>query len=176
MGKMHSNGEWLILHRILVCFPYIGRFVGKFYYPILILLILLYGTATFLSPPSEPFIAVVERETVLQVTVVGAYAYVISCLLSFLWLKLLWGYRWSCLGVWLANLARTELNLNATQDDIIHGRYIEAAVSYSDLLVRKTTEFWTSRASSVLYSYASGRLYFCILGREWVKENLLLVR
>ncbi|KAI5118341.1 hypothetical protein M0805_009144 [Coniferiporia weirii] len=91
---------WISL--LLVLIPRTQRVLGTSSFIILI--------ATFLSPPADPFIAVLEREIVLQLTVAGAYA-------------------WSCIGVRLANLARTEFNPKAELSDIIQGRYIEAAPS-----------------------------------------------
>ncbi|KAH8105047.1 hypothetical protein DFH11DRAFT_1864282 [Phellopilus nigrolimitatus] len=66
--------------------------------------------ATFLSPPSDPFVAVLEREIVVQLAVSGTYA-------------------WSCLGIKLANLARTEFNPAPELSDVIAGRYIETGPS-----------------------------------------------
>ncbi|KAH7905721.1 hypothetical protein BJ138DRAFT_1130340 [Hygrophoropsis aurantiaca] len=64
--------------------------------------------ASFLSPPSDPFIAVLERELVI---------------LSFVCI----GWGWSCLGLKLANLARKNTDPTASLTSIITGQYIEAA-------------------------------------------------
>lgn len=66
--------------------------------------------AAFLSPPSDPFIANLERELVLLLFVSMAYA-------------------WSCLGIKLASLARTNFVPNASIKSIFSGQYIEAAPS-----------------------------------------------
>ncbi|KAG0699492.1 hypothetical protein DFH29DRAFT_983489 [Suillus ampliporus] len=64
--------------------------------------------ASFLSPPSDPFMAVLERE-LLILTFVGL------------------GWAWVCLGLMFANLARTQNIPNASLQTIIAGEYIEAA-------------------------------------------------
>ncbi|KAG2070593.1 hypothetical protein BDR04DRAFT_1198344 [Suillus decipiens] len=63
--------------------------------------------ASFLSPPSDPFMAVLEREIILLVFV-----------------ALGWG--WVCLGLMFANLARTQIVPDASIRTIITGEYIEA--------------------------------------------------
>ncbi|PFH45992.1 hypothetical protein AMATHDRAFT_70774 [Amanita thiersii Skay4041] len=65
------------------------------------------GCVSFVSPPFEPFLAVLERE-----------------LLILLFSTLAWA--WSCLGMRLADLARTNRNPNVTLQAAITGRYIEA--------------------------------------------------
>ncbi|KAI0070007.1 hypothetical protein K474DRAFT_1609486 [Panus rudis PR-1116 ss-1] len=64
--------------------------------------------ASFLDPPSEPFIAVLEREVILVFLVCVSWA-------------------WSTLGVFLANLARTQIDYNAPFANILSGQYVEAA-------------------------------------------------
>ncbi|KAF9483730.1 hypothetical protein BDN70DRAFT_956980 [Pholiota conissans] len=64
--------------------------------------------AAFLSPPNDPFMAVLERETLIVLFVTMA-----------------WG--WSCFGIFLANLARHEHDPNATFTAAVTGQYIEAA-------------------------------------------------
>ncbi|KIJ63943.1 hypothetical protein HYDPIDRAFT_112430 [Hydnomerulius pinastri MD-312] len=63
--------------------------------------------ASFLSPPSDPLIAVLEREIMI---------------LLFVGL----GWAWSCLGLKLADLARSVNIPNAPITNIISGQYIEA--------------------------------------------------
>ncbi|KAG2130867.1 hypothetical protein DEU56DRAFT_981991 [Suillus clintonianus] len=64
--------------------------------------------ASFLSPPSEPFMVVLERELLI---------------LTFVLL----GWGWVCLGLMFANLARTQTLPDASLQTIITGAYIEAA-------------------------------------------------
>lgn len=66
--------------------------------------------ASFLSPPSDPFMAVLERETMILLFVCFA-----------------WG--WSCIGIAFANMARTQHVPTATLANILTGQYIEASVS-----------------------------------------------
>lgn len=63
--------------------------------------------ASFLSPPSDPFMVVLEREIVILIFV-----------------ALGWG--WVCLGLMFASLARTQTIPNASIQTIITGEYIEA--------------------------------------------------
>ena len=62
-----------------------------------------------MSPPADPFAAVVERELIIQLMICGAYG-------------------WSCLGIALANLARKITVPDASADDTYDGKYIEFAV------------------------------------------------
>ncbi|KZP16769.1 hypothetical protein FIBSPDRAFT_1047238 [Athelia psychrophila] len=64
--------------------------------------------ASFLSPPSDPFMAVLERETMILLFVCFA-----------------WG--WSCIGIAFANMARTQHVPTATLANILTGQYIEAS-------------------------------------------------
>ncbi|KAF9028574.1 hypothetical protein BDZ89DRAFT_1066048 [Hymenopellis radicata] len=63
--------------------------------------------SAFLSPPADPFIGVVEREVII----IGIVA-------------LVWG--WSCFGMFLANLARSNTDPTVTFVAAISGQYIEA--------------------------------------------------
>ncbi|XP_006457385.1 hypothetical protein AGABI2DRAFT_212754 [Agaricus bisporus var. bisporus H97] len=63
--------------------------------------------AAFLSPPNDPFTAVLERE-----------------LLILLFVTLAWA--WSCLALFLANLARTNTDYSATVFQAATGQYIQA--------------------------------------------------
>ncbi|KAH8091403.1 hypothetical protein BXZ70DRAFT_909843 [Cristinia sonorae] len=72
------------------------------------------GTASFLiliaaalDPPAGSFIEVVEREVIMVLFV---------CI----------GWAWNCLGIYLASLARSNIDYNPTQELIITGRYLEA--------------------------------------------------
>ncbi|KAI5122416.1 hypothetical protein M0805_002966 [Coniferiporia weirii] len=62
--------------------------------------------AAFLSPPAEPFVAVLEREIANALFVVAAFA-------------------WCCLGIFLSVLARKEFKESATNQEIFSGRFIE---------------------------------------------------
>ncbi|KAF9813949.1 hypothetical protein IEO21_05385 [Rhodonia placenta] len=64
--------------------------------------------AALLDPPSDPFVSVLEREII--------FAIFVSI-----------GWAWSCLGIFLANLARTNTDYNATLTDVLTGQYVEAA-------------------------------------------------
>ncbi|KAG1736637.1 uncharacterized protein EDB91DRAFT_1141898 [Suillus paluster] len=64
--------------------------------------------ASFLSPPSDPFMVVLERELMILVSVAL-------------------GWAWVCLGLMFADLARTQKVPNASIQNIITGEYIEAA-------------------------------------------------
>ncbi|EPQ61261.1 hypothetical protein GLOTRDRAFT_54150 [Gloeophyllum trabeum ATCC 11539] len=64
--------------------------------------------AGFLSPPSDPFIAVLERETILVFLVTLAWA-------------------WNCLGAKLASLARDHVDYSVPLASIFTGQYVEAA-------------------------------------------------
>ncbi|PAV21583.1 hypothetical protein PNOK_0154000 [Pyrrhoderma noxium] len=63
--------------------------------------------AGMLSPPSEPFIAVLERELAILFFASISFA-------------------WSSLGIFLASLARSTTDLSANEIDIFMGKYIEA--------------------------------------------------
>ncbi|KAF8268962.1 hypothetical protein EI94DRAFT_1799762 [Lactarius quietus] len=66
--------------------------------------------AGMLSPPSDPFVTNTEREIIILLCVLMA-----------------WG--WASLGIKLASLARSHTVYNATLDEILSGKYIEAAPS-----------------------------------------------
>ncbi|CCM03488.1 uncharacterized protein FIBRA_05622 [Fibroporia radiculosa] len=64
--------------------------------------------AAFVDPPIDSFVAVLEREIIFA---------------AFVTL----GWAWSCLGIFLANLARSYKNPSATFAEALTGQYIEAA-------------------------------------------------
>ncbi|KIM88532.1 hypothetical protein PILCRDRAFT_62336 [Piloderma croceum F 1598] len=64
--------------------------------------------ASFISPPNDPFMAVLERELLIMLFVAATWA-------------------WACLGIKLADLARTQHVPNASLAAIITAQYIEAA-------------------------------------------------
>ncbi|PPQ64930.1 hypothetical protein CVT26_015650 [Gymnopilus dilepis] len=67
-------------------------------------------TAAFWSPPSDPFIATFERE----------FLFILLCSLT---------WAWSCLGIFLANLARHVHVPDATLAQVFTGQYVEAGPS-----------------------------------------------
>ncbi|KAF8149165.1 hypothetical protein B0H34DRAFT_735166 [Crassisporium funariophilum] len=85
---------------VIFVIPKVEAFVGQASFMILI--------AAFLSPPSDPFISVLEREIIILLFVTIAWA-------------------WVCLGLFLANLARRVRNPTASLLDVASGIYIEAA-------------------------------------------------
>ncbi|KAK7688323.1 hypothetical protein QCA50_008695 [Cerrena zonata] len=84
---------------ILLIIPKVERAMGQAAFLVVV--------AAFLDPPSDPFIAVLEREAILLFLVCLAWA-------------------WSTLGTFLADLARTNIHRDATFNEIITGQYIEA--------------------------------------------------
>ncbi|KAI9457690.1 hypothetical protein HD554DRAFT_2141755 [Boletus coccyginus] len=64
--------------------------------------------ASFISPPSDSFIAVLQRE--LKILAFAAS-----------------GWAWSCLGIKLADIARSNEDPTASSENIITGQYIESA-------------------------------------------------
>ncbi|KAG2004212.1 hypothetical protein CC2G_002792 [Coprinopsis cinerea AmutBmut pab1-1] len=87
---------------LLFAIPKVQRWMGQGAFLILI--------ASFLSPPNDPFISVLERELLILIFVGIAWA-------------------WSCLALALADLARTNHNPNATIVEVLDGRYIETGPS-----------------------------------------------
>ncbi|KAL5495894.1 hypothetical protein ACEPAI_1358 [Sanghuangporus weigelae] len=63
--------------------------------------------ASFLSPPAEAFVQVLERELAILIFTSSSFA-------------------WTCLGIRLANLARKEFNPSASVTEIYSARYLEA--------------------------------------------------
>ncbi|PBK88893.1 hypothetical protein ARMGADRAFT_996733 [Armillaria gallica] len=90
------------LSTVLFVIPPVERFMGQVSTDIPS------PTSAFMSPPSDPFMAVLEREIL------------IISLVSVSW-------AWSCLGIKLASLARTNSVPNATFANAVTGQYIEAA-------------------------------------------------
>ncbi|KAG6918461.1 hypothetical protein DXG01_014088 [Tephrocybe rancida] len=89
---------WLAL--LLFVIPPVQLFFGQASFLILV--------ASVISPPSDPFLSVLERE-----------------LLIMLFVSLSWA--WSCLGIKFADLARTNRNTTVGLADVVHGGYIEVA-------------------------------------------------
>ncbi|GBE78787.1 hypothetical protein SCP_0116800 [Sparassis crispa] len=88
---------WVSLMFMII--PRLAKLLGQASFLIMI--------AAFLNPPRQPFIAVLEQELIFLGLITTAWA-------------------WSCLGIFLANLARTHTDHNASPATIITGRYIEA--------------------------------------------------
>ncbi|KAJ6463830.1 hypothetical protein C8R47DRAFT_1156945 [Mycena vitilis] len=83
---------WLSL--VLFVIPKVEVFLGQ--------------VTSFMSPPSDPFMAVLEREFTILFFVATAWA-------------------WGCLGIKLADLARVNHSPNASFLDAITGQYLEVA-------------------------------------------------
>ncbi|KAJ7286108.1 hypothetical protein C8J57DRAFT_1431688 [Mycena rebaudengoi] len=90
------------LSAVLFLIPQVEIFMGQASFLILM--------TSFLSPPSDPFMAVLEREITTLFFVTTAWA-------------------WSCLGIKLADMARVTRNPNATIVEVISGQYLETAPS-----------------------------------------------
>ncbi|KAI5115336.1 hypothetical protein M0805_008881, partial [Coniferiporia weirii] len=84
---------------VLMVIPSTEKLMGQASFLIII--------AAFLSPPAEPFIAVLERELAILIFTTTSFA-------------------WSCLGIRLAELARSNFNTSATTAEVFSGQYIEA--------------------------------------------------
>ncbi|KZT24411.1 hypothetical protein NEOLEDRAFT_1207860 [Neolentinus lepideus HHB14362 ss-1] len=85
---------------LLLIIPRTERMMGQASFLVVI--------AGFLSPPNDPFIAVLERELILVLFVTLAWA-------------------WNCLGAKLASLARSSVNHSIPLASVFTGQYIEAA-------------------------------------------------
>ncbi|KAJ8522296.1 hypothetical protein ONZ45_g1089 [Pleurotus djamor] len=85
---------------VLFLIPRVEIFMGQASFLILI--------ASFLSPPSDPFMSVLERELIILLFVATAWA-------------------WSSLGIKLADLARRNRDPTASFNLIFSGYYVEAA-------------------------------------------------
>ncbi|KAI0353282.1 hypothetical protein OH77DRAFT_1407363 [Trametes cingulata] len=84
---------------ILMVIPRVYNLMGQGSFLILI--------SSFLDAPSDPFLAVLERELIFLTFVVIAWA-------------------WCCLGIFLASLARATTDYNAPLDAVQAGQYVEA--------------------------------------------------
>ncbi|KAF8907756.1 hypothetical protein CPB85DRAFT_1551911 [Mucidula mucida] len=84
---------------VLFIIPTVEKYMGQASFLILI--------SAFMSPPSDPFMGVVERELII----LGLVAAV-------------WG--WSCFGMFLANLARSNTDRTVTFVAAVSGQYIQA--------------------------------------------------
>ncbi|RDB29703.1 Uncharacterized protein C57A7.05 [Hypsizygus marmoreus] len=112
LGWIPANWQWTKLKPALRCaiaawlgavlfvIPAVETVLGQAAFLILI--------ASVLSPPSDPFIAVLEREVLIMVCV-------------------LIGWAWSCLGMKLADLTREFHDPTVTLNQAITGEYIETA-------------------------------------------------
>ncbi|KAI0770884.1 hypothetical protein BD413DRAFT_553337 [Trametes elegans] len=84
---------------VLMVIPRVYNLMGQGSFLILI--------SSFLDAPWDPFLAVLEREIIFLTFVVT-------------------GWAWCCLGMFLANLARTNVDYNASLDAIQSGQFVEA--------------------------------------------------
>ncbi|KAJ7087768.1 hypothetical protein C8R44DRAFT_26769 [Mycena epipterygia] len=85
---------------VLFLIPKVEVFLGQAAFLIVI--------TSFMSPPNDPFMAVLEREIMILFFVTTSWA-------------------WSCLGIKLADLARVNRNPNATFLEAVTGQYLEVA-------------------------------------------------
>ncbi|KAJ3877319.1 hypothetical protein F5051DRAFT_408806 [Lentinula edodes] len=89
---------------VLFVIPAVQVWIGQASFLLLI--------AAFLSPPIDPFLAVLEREVLISLFVAATWAF-------------------ACLGMFLANLARTNLDTSVSIQTALfsNGQYVEAAPS-----------------------------------------------
>ncbi|KAI6044608.1 hypothetical protein EDC04DRAFT_2561114 [Pisolithus marmoratus] len=124
---------WVCL--VIFVIPTVENVLGQAGFLILI--------ASFLSAPSDPFVAVIERECIV---------------LLFVGL----GWAWECLGFKLADLARTVHVIDPTTTNVVSGQYLQTAPS----IIIAVFFFF----GSVFYMYVRARqgpgpfLFACILG------------
>ncbi|KAF9035517.1 hypothetical protein BJ165DRAFT_1533514 [Panaeolus papilionaceus] len=90
------------LSAVLFIVPDVLRLMGQASFLILI--------ASFFSPPSDPFLFVLEREFLILLFAATAWA-------------------WACLGIFVANLTRSNVVRGVTIVDVVDGKYIEAKPS-----------------------------------------------
>ncbi|KAI0653782.1 hypothetical protein C8Q70DRAFT_927041 [Cubamyces menziesii] len=111
LGWVPANFTWSKLKPVIrcatVCFvSAILMVIPQVYVPMgqgsFLLLI-----SSFLDPPSDPFLAVLERELIFLTFVIIAWA-------------------WCCLGIFLAHLARSHVDYNAPLDAVQAAQYVEA--------------------------------------------------
>ncbi|KAI0716122.1 hypothetical protein C8T65DRAFT_738161 [Cerioporus squamosus] len=111
LGWVPANFTWSKLKPVIRCavvcwvsavlmiIPRTSNLMGQGSFLVLI--------SSFLDAPHDPFLAVLEREIIFLTFVVTAWA-------------------WTCLGIFLANLARTNIDYNAPVEAIQSAQYIEA--------------------------------------------------
>ncbi|KAF9499221.1 hypothetical protein BDN71DRAFT_1384411 [Pleurotus eryngii] len=122
---------------VLFLIPRVEIFMGQASFLILI--------ASFLSPPSDPFMSVLEREAFILVFV-------------------LIGWGWASLGIKLADLARHTKDPAASLQDIFSGRYVEAAptVIRAAFIFFGSTFFLYIKASQGPGPYLFASIFGCI--------------
>ncbi|KZT35081.1 hypothetical protein SISSUDRAFT_1064765 [Sistotremastrum suecicum HHB10207 ss-3] len=91
-----ATAAWISLLYVII--PSIENRMGQAGFLVLV--------GAFISPPSDPFIAILERELGILILVLSAWA-------------------WACLGIKLSSLARSEFVPTASTVDIFAGKYIE---------------------------------------------------
>jgi len=72
---------------------------------------------------------VIERELIILTFVASAFGYV-NIEYIFIHPVHIDSTSWSCLGIFLASLARTQTDKSASMIDIVSGNYIETGVSW----------------------------------------------
>ncbi|KAJ6597201.1 hypothetical protein DFH09DRAFT_113905 [Mycena vulgaris] len=122
------------LSTVLFLIPKVELFLGQASFLIMI--------TSFMSPPSDPFMAVLEREGTILLFVTASWA-------------------WSCLGIKLADLARVNRNPSATFIEAVTGQYIEVAptVIMAVFIFVGSTVFLYIKARSV-----PSQIFACVLG------------
>ncbi|KAF4607640.1 hypothetical protein EYR38_001713 [Pleurotus pulmonarius] len=122
---------------VLFLIPRVEIFMGQASFLILI--------ASFLSPPSDPFMSVLEREAIILVFV-------------------LIGWGWASLGIKLADLARHTKDPAASLQDIFSGQYVEAAptVIQAAFIFFGSTFFLYIKASQGPGPYLFASIFGCI--------------
>ncbi|KAJ7510139.1 hypothetical protein B0H11DRAFT_1957855 [Mycena galericulata] len=122
------------LATVLFLIPKIELFWGQAGFLILI--------TSFMSPPNDPFMAVLERELLILLFVTTA-----------------WG--WSCLGIKLADLARVNRDPSATFLDAVTGKYLEVAptIIFGVFIFLGSFVILSIRARAV-----PSQIFACILG------------
>ena len=84
-------------------------------------------SVSFLAPPSDPFLAVLERELLILLFVSITWAYVFF--MQSLRHKLMRFCSWVCLGIRFADMARTVHDPSAPLSEVITGKFLEPGVS-----------------------------------------------
>ncbi|KAJ7709612.1 hypothetical protein B0H17DRAFT_915317 [Mycena rosella] len=122
------------LSTLLFLIPRVEKFMGQAGFLIMI--------TSFMSPPSDPFMAVLEREGMILLFVTTAWA-------------------WSCLGIRLADLARVNRNPSATFLEAVTGQYLEVAptVIMAVFIFLGSTVLLYIKARSV-----PSQIFACVLG------------
>ncbi|KAJ7744984.1 hypothetical protein DFH07DRAFT_20255 [Mycena maculata] len=125
-----AGAAWL--STVLFLIPRIERLWGQAGFLILV--------SAFMSPPNDPFVAVLERELMILLFITAA---------------------WGCLGIKLADLARVNRNPTATFLEVVTGQYLEVAptVIFGVFIFLGSVAILSIRARAV-----PSQIFACILG------------